>query len=69
MPRSFSSICAVSKSSSTASTKAVSPNAYDATAPCASVQKGHCLSFDTNAANSSRSASLHSDGFFITSWK
>src|SRR6185437_10904253 len=44
-------------------------NAYDATAPWASVQKGHWLSFDTNAANSSRSGSLQSDGPFITSWK
>src|SRR5207249_3377497 len=39
-----------------------SPSAYDATAPWAFVQNTHWLSAETNAAKSSRSPSLQSDG-------
>ncbi len=39
-----------------------SPSAYDATAPWAFVQNGHWLSDETNAAKSSRSPALQSDG-------
>jgi hypothetical protein len=42
-----------------------SPSAYDATAPWDPVQNGHWLTEDTNAANSSRSPTLQSDGPFI----
>ena len=52
---------AVRQSRCTAS-QTSSPSAYDATAPWAFVQKGHWLSEETNAAKSSRSPSLQSDG-------
>ncbi len=53
-------------SASTASTISLLPNATDATAPWDSVQNGHWFCAETNAANSSRSATLHSDGPRIT---
>ena len=59
--RGASSTGAVRQSRRTAS-QTSSPSAYDATAPWAFVQNTHWLSDDTNAANSSRSPSLQSDG-------
>jgi hypothetical protein len=56
-----SSTGAVRQSLLTAS-QTSSPSAYDATAPWAFVQKGHWLSTETNAANSSRSPADQSDG-------
>ena len=56
-----SSIGAVRQLRSTASQTSC-PSAYDATAPWAFVQKGHWLSDETNAAKSSRSPAVQSDG-------
>ena len=69
MAHSFGSIGAVRQSANTASTMSSFfsfPRASDATAPCAPVQKRHWLRRDVNAANSSRSPTLHSDGPRIT---
>src|SRR4051812_24410958 len=52
---------AVRQSAATAS-QTSSPSAYDATAPWEPVQKGHWFSSDVNAAKSSRSPGLQSDG-------
>ena len=43
------------------------PSAYDATAPWEPVQNGHWLTAETNAAKSSRSPTLQSDGPCIAS--
>src|SRR3954468_10822348 len=50
------------RQSATTASQTSSPSAYDATAPWEPVQKGHCRSSDVNAANSSRSPALQSDG-------
>jgi hypothetical protein len=59
--RSRSSTGAVRQSALTAS-QTSSPSAYDATAPWEPAQKRHWFRCDVNAANSSRSPALHSDG-------
>jgi len=64
--RSFAAIGALRQSSSTAFTTLSSFRANDATAPWDSVQKTHLLRREVNAANSSRSPTLHSDGSRIT---
>ena len=48
--------------SATTAFQTSSPSAYDATAPWEPAQKGHWLRRDVNAANSSRSPGLHSEG-------
>ena len=50
------------RQSSTTACQTSSPSAYDATAPWEPVQNGHWLSSDVNAAKSSRSPALQSDG-------
>src|SRR5207245_8574480 len=68
--RSFGSSGAVRQSASTASTSLSSfPSCFrasDATAPCAPVQKRHWFRREVNAANSSRSPTLHDEGPRIT---
>ena len=49
------------RQSATTAFQTSSPSAYDATAPWEPVQKGHWLSSDVKAANSSRSPALQSD--------
>lgn len=67
MARSGGSTGAVRQSASTASTTSADPNATVATAPWDSVQNGHWFSDETNAANSSRSATDQSEGPRMTS--
>src|SRR3954454_7486595 len=55
------------RQSSTIACQTSSPSAYDATAPCEPVQNRHWLSCDVNAAKSSRSPALQSEGPRITS--
>ncbi len=66
MARTRASTGAVRQSVRTAAVSSF-PNAFDATAPWEPVQNTHRFRSETNAANSSRSPIVHSDGPRMTS--